>query len=89
MRNPSTRYDKYIEEHRSFNQKKRGNAWFELSGGKDMRSECGEEYYKKVVEYSNKNPNSKDNIQIEKDITRYAKFIVSLFIARALRVVQN
>lgn len=35
-----------------------------------MRNDCGEEYYKKVVEYSQRDLNSKDNIQIEKDIPR-------------------
>ena len=55
-----------MEENRGINEKKRGNAWFELSGGKDMREECGKDYYKNIVAAS-----SKDAIQIEKDIHRW------------------
>ena len=68
MRYPETKYDKYITEHRSIR-----NAWFELSGGKDMRDECGKGYYKGIVAFSQKDATSKDAIQIEKDLTRYLK----------------
>lgn len=60
-----------MEENRGINEKKRGNAWFELSGGKDMREECGKDYYKNVVAASSKDTTSKDAIQIEKDIHRW------------------
>ncbi len=73
MRYPETKYDKYITEHRSISETKRGNAWFELSGGKDMRDECGKGYYKGIVAFSQKDATSKDAIQIEKDLTRYLK----------------
>ena len=49
-----------MEENRGINEKKRGNAWFELSGGKDMREECGKDYYKNVVAASSKDTTSKD-----------------------------
>lgn len=70
LRYPPTKYDKYIEEHRGISEKRRGNAWFELSGGKDLREECGKDYYKNIVALSSKDTTSKDAVQIEKDIRR-------------------
>ena len=70
LRYPETKYDKYIKEHRSISESKRGNAWFELSGGREMRDECGKDYYKGVVALSQKDTTSRDAIQIEKDLAR-------------------
>ena len=73
MRYPETKYVKYIKEHRSISESKRGNAWFELSGGREMRDECGKDYYKGVVALSQKDTTSRDAIQIEKDLARYPR----------------
>ncbi|KAK8801850.1 hypothetical protein WA588_006134 [Blastocystis sp. NMH] len=70
LRYPSTPYDKYIVEQRAISGRKRGNAWFELSGGKDLREEKGKGYYKRIVEESSRDMSSKDAIQIEKDLLR-------------------
>ena len=71
MRYPETPYDKYIKEGRAISSRKRGNAWFELSGGKVMRERKGRDYYKSIVEKSSTDSTSKDAIQIEKDLKRY------------------
>ena len=70
LRYPATPYDKYIVEQRAISGRKRGNAWFELSGGKDLRDEKGKGYYKRIVEASSQDMSSKDAIQIEKDLLR-------------------
>ena len=70
LRFPSTPYDKYIEEGRGISSRKRGNAWFELSGGKELRDQNGKEYYSRIVRESAADKTSRDAVQIEKDLMR-------------------
>ena len=77
LRFPSTPYDKYIEEGRGISSRKRGNAWFELSGGKELRDQNGKEYYNRIVKESAADTTSKDAVQFEKDLMR--QFTVTVF----------
>ncbi|KAK8789966.1 hypothetical protein WA158_006746 [Blastocystis sp. Blastoise] len=70
LRDPPTKYDKYFKEDRPINKKKRGIAWFNLSGGADLRDEMGEYHYETILQDILQDLSSPDALQIQRDLDR-------------------